>query len=213
MANRGRCRGTVNTVVAVLNVAGSRAAVAVDVVAVIALVPAEVETVAAYLLADLEGIEEVALTTWGTELNLAVVSAAVKVVSVAVVAVGCRHAWHHKPITAEVRADIRATRRAARASPVGLNVACRIATVAINIVPVVAINVAEVVAITALLCADRGFCRGARSAIEAELDVAVGVAAVAVLVVAIVAIVGPREVEREVDTVAADLRADVFLSR
>ena len=212
VADRGRGRGTVNAVVAVLNVASGRAAVAINVVAVIALVPAEVEAVAAYLLADLKGIEEEASTARGAELDLAVVRAAVPVVSVAVIAVRCGHAWHNEAIAAEVRAVIRASRRATRADPVGLNVAVVVATVAIDVVAVITLNVAEVVAVTALLRAHRSSCRTAGSAGEAELDVAVGVAAVTVLVVAVVAIVSPREVEREVDAVAADLRADVLVS-
>ena len=212
VADRGRGRGTVNAVVAVLNVASGRAAVAINVGAVIALVPAEVETVAAYLLADLKGIEEEASTARGAELDLAVVGAPVPVVSVAVIAVRCGHAWHHEAIAAEVRAVIRASRRATRASPVGLNVAVVVATVAIDVVAVITLNVAEVVAVTALLRAHRSGCRAAGRAGEAELDVAVGVAAVTVLVVTVVAIVSPREVEREVDAVAADLRADVLVS-
>jgi len=196
----------------VLNLASGRAAIAVNVVAVVALVPAEVEAVAAYLLADLKSVEEETTAAGGAELDLAIVTAAVKVVGVAVVTIVGRHAWYHKAITADVSADVRATRGAARASPVGLNAAVAVATVAIDIVAVIALNIAEVVAVAALLGAHRGSCRGATRASEAELNAAVRVAAVAILVVAVVAIAGPREVEREADSVAADLGADVLLS-
>jgi len=145
-------------------------------------------------------------------LDLAIVSAAVPVVVVAVVTVVGRHAWYHKAITADVSADVRATRGAARASPAGLNAALAVAAVAIVIVAVVALNIAEVVAVAALLGAHRGSCRGAIRASEAGLNVAVGVAAVAILVVAVVAIAAPREVDREGDSVAADLGADVLAS-